>query len=158
MIKAGTGDFDLKEDMVEFRDKIGSDALNYGAAYYPWLHTAIVSESEVSFKNLANKETDLLPMFLKPADVKRMGEMRTRANEKIVAEKDPEIKKKFQDESDTQLHQSLLAASPLYLQLMAEIRYRLNLLPPGSAMAGVYSLVDSTGACGNHLPMSPLLL
>ena len=144
VIKAGTGDFDLKEDMAEFRDKIGFEALNYGAAYYPWLHTSIVPESEVSFTNLTNKETDLLSMFLNPADVKRMGEMRTRANEKIVAENDPEIKKKLQDETDTQLHQSLLAQSEVYKHLMAEIRFRLNLLPPASAMAAVYSLVDST--------------
>ena len=54
VIKKGEGDFDLNEDISEFRDRIGSEALNYGAAYYPWLNTTIVSESEVSFKNLYN--------------------------------------------------------------------------------------------------------
>ena len=144
VIKKGRGDFDLKEDLAEFRDKIGAEALNYGAAYYPWLLTSIVSESEVSFKNLTIKETDLLAMFLNPAELKPIVEMRIKAKEKIDAENDPVKKKNLQDESDTQLHQSLLAVSKVYKQLLAEIRFRLNLLPPASAMAGVYALIDST--------------
>jgi hypothetical protein len=144
VIKKGTSDFDLKEDIEEFRTKIGSEALNYGAAYYPWLNTSIVAVSEVSFKNLTNSEADFLPIFLNSADAKSIRDIRDEVKEKIDAELDPVKKKSLQDASDTQVHQSLVAVSEVYKQLMAEIRFRLNLLPPSSAMAGVYSLVDST--------------
>jgi phage tail sheath protein FI len=43
-----------------FRENIGSEFLNYGAAYYPWLHTSIVSSGEITFKNI-NDLKSLLP-------------------------------------------------------------------------------------------------
>jgi phage tail sheath protein FI len=41
------------DDVVApFRDAIGINYLNYGAAYYPWVKTAIVTPDEVGFKNI----------------------------------------------------------------------------------------------------------
>lgn len=40
-----------------FREKIGSNHLSYGAAYYPWLHTTIVGANEVDFTHI-NEQTD----------------------------------------------------------------------------------------------------
>jgi len=61
------GLFDLKnhdttekpDDVVkEFRTEIGTNFLNYGAAYYPWLNTGIVDTDELTFENLpANLQT-----------------------------------------------------------------------------------------------------
>ncbi|WP_452223621.1 phage tail sheath C-terminal domain-containing protein [Lacinutrix chionoecetis] len=36
----------------EFRNKVSSSSLKYGAAYYPWLNTTILQAPEVSYKNL----------------------------------------------------------------------------------------------------------
>ncbi len=44
-----------------FRESIGSEFLNYGAAYYPWLHTSIVPSGEITFKNIAVNLKTLLP-------------------------------------------------------------------------------------------------
>ena len=44
----------------------------------------------------------------------------------------------------TQLHQTLLAVSPTYKELMKNLRSSMNLLPPSPAMAGIYSMVDNT--------------
>ena len=35
-----------------FREAIGSNFLDYGAVYYPWVNTSIVQENEISFLNL----------------------------------------------------------------------------------------------------------
>ncbi|MBW8686806.1 phage tail sheath family protein [Chitinophaga rhizophila] len=115
--------------VAAFRDKIGINALNYGAAYYPWLKTAIVQANEVDFENLdatVDLET-LLPEDLAKQVVKAY---------KAVAEPDTNAKKNY--------HQSLKASSPVYNSILEEIRARLNELPPGGAIAGIYTLVDNS--------------
>ncbi|HUG26172.1 phage tail sheath family protein [Piscinibacter sp.] len=42
------------------------------------------------------------------------------------------------------LAKSLAAMSPLYTTIMAELKNRLNLLPPSAAMAGIYTMVDNS--------------
>ena len=118
-----------------FRENIGSEALNYGAAYYPWLNTSIVSAFEINFNNLAI-ERDALIKLLSSADAAD----KTLRND----EQDPEKRKEIHEFPDEQFHQYLVAASPVYTQIMDEIRTRLNLLPPAAAMAGIYTSVDNS--------------
>jgi phage tail sheath protein FI len=111
-----------------FRDKIGVNFLNYGAAYYPWLKTAIVQADEISFENL-DASVDLETLLPEPAAgliVKKFKEN---------AEPDAHVKKNY--------HQSLKAASPTYVHILDEIKAMLNELPPSAAMAGIYTLVDN---------------
>jgi uncharacterized protein len=42
------------------------------------------------------------------------------------------------------LHKTLVAISPLYVQVIKSISAKLNLLPPAAAMAGVYTAVDNS--------------
>jgi len=142
--------------LLEFRDKIGSEALNYGAAYYPWLNTSIVMASEINFTNL-DLTPDDLKTILPEKDVtevidkwkKNIGPKLAAPSSPpssppaVVAETKAESEAREQKEN-TVLHQSLIASSVVYTQIMAEVRNKLNLLPPSAAMAGIYSLVDST--------------
>lgn len=44
---------ELTSEVIDaFRNDIGINALNYGAAYYPWLKSAVVQPSEVDFENI----------------------------------------------------------------------------------------------------------
>ncbi|MBB2147964.1 phage tail sheath family protein [Pedobacter gandavensis] len=63
------GVFDLRnqktiekpDDVVdEFRTEIGTNFLNYGAAYYPWLNTGIVDADELTYENLPDNLSTLL--------------------------------------------------------------------------------------------------
>jgi phage tail sheath protein FI len=54
---------------------------------------------------------------------------------KSGAEKAPHI---------TNVHQSLKASSISYVKILEELRSQINLLPPSSALAGLYTLVDTT--------------
>jgi uncharacterized protein len=110
-----------------FREKMVSPALKYGAAYYPWLKTTVVDESEVDFNNLEDSLATL-KSIIPPTETTAVILINDMAAAPTAA---------------LQFHQSLLAASPVYKQLMAAIRARLNLLPPSSAMAGIYKSVDT---------------
>ena len=69
---------------------------------------------------------------------------------KSDAAKAPSLADDLKTENDkrsqnvTNFHQSLIAASQTYKKLMEEMRSRVNLLPPSTAMAGIYTLVDTS--------------
>lgn len=46
--------FDKVDVITTFREGVGNNFLNFGAAYYPWLNTTIVTSSEISYKNVSN--------------------------------------------------------------------------------------------------------
>lgn len=118
------------DDVVsEFRTAIGTNFLNYGAAYYPWLNTSIVQPSEVDFQNL-DASVDLTKLLPEPTA------QTIATNFKAANATD--------DTSKTNYHQSLQAASPTYVAILTEIRKHLNQLPPSGAMAGIYTLVDNS--------------
>lgn len=128
LIKQGPAD-DTAVIVGGFRDKIGVNALNYGAAYYPWLNAMVVQPSEVSFENL-DASVDL---------------------EKVLPEVPAiEVVKKFKtnktpdDNAKRNYHQALRATSPTYNNILEEVRFKLNELPPSGAMAGLYATVDAS--------------
>lgn len=116
-----------------FRAAIGPEGLNYGAAYYPFLNTSITSASEISFNNLVIPKDDLVELLWATIASKKT----------VTAEEDNENKKKVKALSDAELHQYLLNVSKVYQQIMEAIRQWLNVLPPGAAMAGIYTMVDN---------------
>ena len=111
------------EPVQNFRDKIGTENLSYGAAYYPWLHTNILSSDYASFKNLGS-EISLKSILPEPSA-------------QSLLESNPKP-------SNTILHQTLAAVSPTYKMLMSKMLEKMNLLPPASGLAGVYQLIDHT--------------
>ncbi len=52
-----------------FRDALGTNSLNFGAAYYPWLDTSVVAENDLSYLNVTPEGRDLLRTLL-TADMK----------------------------------------------------------------------------------------
>jgi len=135
------GIFDLRkqdptektDDVVgEFRDNIGTNFLNYGAAYYPWLKTGIVQPGEVDFQNI-DPSVDLSTLLPDNEGPAKDIISRFNANDKKT---DPSVK--------TNYHQSLKAASPTYVTILDVLRARINELPPSAAMAGIYTLVDNS--------------
>jgi len=153
----------------KFRDALGINYLDYATAYYPWVNTTIVQDKELSFENIANKDVlqgllrseagdlgastkeqqqqaaidsitswDGGPKAAKPKDEKAKDE-KGAGGESPAAESD--------DDADAQkslLGKSLLAMSPLYGSILGALKNQLNLLPPGPAMAGIYTMVDNS--------------
>lgn len=125
--------------VTNFREAIGTEFLDFGSVYYPWLNTSIVSENEISFKNLIDSWDSLKPLisvhslYLKSfiADLEKV----------ITAIKN---KKQTDLNEEITLHKIFSKQSPKYASIIKEMLQQLNLLPPASAMAGIYTLVDST--------------
>ncbi|OKS86521.1 phage tail sheath family protein [Mucilaginibacter polytrichastri] len=132
-----------------FRTKIGINYLNYGAAYYPWLKTSIVQPGEVDFENLddaVDLETILPEAAAQEVVNKYNANSKTLASD-LAGLKDPlEIANKKIDIQNAKrnFHLALKATSPTYANMLEEIRSTLNELPPAAAMAGIYTLVDSS--------------
>lgn len=126
-------------DMVaNFREAIGSEFLDFGAVYYPWVNTSIVQENELDFNNL---KADHLKEILE-FEVTESG---MADDKKVLAmEYVGKLGTEMSDIDAATLHKVLAQLSPLYREFMKEIRLSLNLLPVSAAMAGVYTMVDNT--------------
>ncbi|MBI3803924.1 MAG: phage tail sheath family protein [Nitrospirae bacterium] len=140
-------------DVIEkFRDGVGNKYLDFAAAYYPWLNTAIVQNNEVSYENISNKER--LQTLLR-AEVKRLAAEGLKP-ERVAAliegvdhitqdwTEDSGAKAEEVSTSKKVLDRNLRAGFPLYGKILSEIQRRLNLLPPAAAMAGVYTTIDAS--------------
>jgi phage tail sheath protein FI len=121
------GPLDPTGDPVKaFRDGVGMNFLNYGAAYYPWLNTTIVQTSDLNYQTF---DTAALAKVL--------------ANDSGIA---PDVRAAItaSGAARDEIQKSLIVNSKLYATIVAAAARRLNLLPPSAAMAGLYAMVDDT--------------
>lgn len=123
------------DDITTFRENTGTNGLEYGVAYYPFIGTTITQSEEVNYSNLFGGDLSKLADVLgvKATDDtpvgKVMKEMRT------ASRRQP---------STAQYHWALINASPDYKNIMNQLREEINLLPASGAMAGVYTNIDQT--------------
>lgn len=151
-MKAG-GNGKLETQLATFREKIGSDALSYAAAYSPWLQTSIVSPSDLegemfiwaegtNFSDLYAVDARLSELFREKLNEfyeKECGSEGVgthEANNQKVIEKRQSIQK--------HLHSVLMSSFPIYTSLIEKITNELSILPPSSAIAALYTTVDNT--------------
>ena len=161
--------YDAKDVINQFRDGIGHNNLAYGAAYYPWLNTTIVTSSEISFKNISNPN-ELIKLLTReaenrflggppapppkaPPSVKGAAKPAPKATTTTVV--DSRSKQKFDEVkgeierlrsangSSTVIDQNLKAISPLYNALLRALREQVNIMPTCGAIAGIYANVDN---------------
>ena len=148
-----------------FRESVG-DHLDFGIAYYPWVHTTVVEDSEVNYLNFAKdavgsdadeggggggadalKELkDVLKESVQASitgteddDKKRLADIEDEIDKLDLFKGDENRAKNIKT-----AHQTMLAVSSVYKDLMKEVREQRNLLPVAPAMAGVYTMVDKS--------------
>lgn len=140
----------------EFRNQVSSDFLNFGAAYYPWLHTTIVQSTEISYRNFNNDALKTLQELVNK-DISAFNESQQAALKPYVdaltstpppSEEEGEEGGRSASADDDKpdaatVHSVLSIAVPVYKTLMDAIIEKKNLLPPSGAMAGVYTRVDN---------------
>ena len=154
------------DDVVaEFRNDIGINNLNYGAAYYPWLKSAIVQSDEVSLDNIdySGDISDFLPEPAVKALKTQYDADSAAATAKITAAEAALIAaqggtdaaataaatkaladaKAAPAKIKQNFHQALKANSPTYVALLTKLLTAMNELPPSGAMAGLYTMVDN---------------
>ena len=128
--------------VLPFRAAIGTEHLNYGAAYYPWLKTTIIEAEEVDEKNLGGF-VEVLKILPQP-DPSITDKAHEGNNISVLVKQAFETPGTLFNDGFTEesFHQSLLKISPTYATILNEIRTQLNKLPPSAAMAGIYASVD----------------
>jgi uncharacterized protein len=129
--------------VTAFREAIGTDCLSYGAAYYPWLNTNVVAEAELNCTHIEADSHDVLIEGIK-AEFATMNLPSAKLTEiSTIAEQIKLINAESLEEVAL-LTKTLSKISPFFSSIMAEMRKRLNLLPPSAAMAGIFTMVDNT--------------
>ncbi|MCE2899102.1 MAG: phage tail sheath subtilisin-like domain-containing protein [Betaproteobacteria bacterium] len=130
----------MPDCVAGFRDKLGINFLSYATAYYPWLNTSIVQEQDLSYSNIDAGSQDALIECI----TDELSGLGTKP-EKLKAQLEEIAKIKTAKEAAeiALLAKSLMTMSPFFAGIMGEMRRRLNVLPPGPAMAGVYTMVDN---------------
>jgi hypothetical protein len=114
---------DKNKYVTRFRENIGLDNLSYGAAYYPWVKTTLISINDIGYENF---DLDALASVIDEVHKPILNNIKNGANEK---------EKKYWDAG-------LKNASKEYKLLRKTIADRLSVLPAAPAMAGLYTRTD----------------
>lgn len=117
--------------ILDFRNGIGTNSLNYGVAYYPWLRTTIIQNGDINFTNFGDDLSSHME-----------SDITDNVNAQIAIYKNASDDSK--EATMIQVHNALLAMSKNYTNIIKAAMANLNILPPGPAMAGIYTYVDKT--------------
>ncbi len=120
-------------DIVTFRQNTGSIALNYGAAYYPFIGTNIMQPQDIDFTNLFGGDVKQLAPILNPPSNPNAAAAAILQN--ILA---------GNKAGTLANNNALLTASRDYANIMQQVLNLVNMLPASGAIAGVITTVDST--------------
>jgi phage tail sheath protein FI len=132
----------LDDDVVtNAREDYGNNFLDFGASYYPWLKTTVVQSDEFDYTNVSNAD-GLIDVLTNEVDENvKAGFIKSEKGDLIKAE----IAKIADSNADvTSVSNVLKAVSPVFNDILSQMRELLNVMPPSGAVAGIYSLVDST--------------
>lgn len=136
----------LDKVVNQFRLDVGSEALSYGVAYFPFLHTSVVPLSDFDYSNIGTSSQALLQEILNRENY-RLYYSSDQGQYKQISDT---IKNMFDSGTNvTSTNQNLSTALPLLAQIEQAMVGRESVLPPGAAMAGVYTYVDGTSGVWN---------
>lgn len=121
-------------DIQTFRNNTGAQGLNFGTAYYPFIGTSIMQDSDIDYTNLFGGDIQQLAPLLNPAD---------NPDPSVAA-----ILAGIQNPGNsglsvTQYNNALLIASKTYNIITNHVLANANMLPPSGAMAGVMTTFDN---------------
>lgn len=125
-----------------FRQGLTSRALEFGAAYYPWLNCTNVDNLALDLRNFADGAA-LAKLLEAGIPAEFNPDRRHFCTSEI--RRVPEVLAAADDSKLRDLHEALRAISPRYEQLLREMTAFCQLQPPSGAMAGVFASVDAAG-------------
>ena len=136
----------LDEVINQFHVDVGSEALSYGVAYFPFLHTSVVQSDDFDYSNISPNSQPLLQDILNRENYRLF----YNSNLGKYNQLSDIIKGMFNSGTNiTSTNQNLSLALPLLAQIEQLMIERNSVLPASAAMAGVYTYVDSTRGVWN---------
>jgi hypothetical protein len=132
----------LDDDVVtRARGGYGNNFLDFGASYYPWLRTTIVQADEVAYTNISNRDGLAAVLSKELSDNVAAGLVKAEKAELISKE----IAKVQDADADVASVSNVLrSVSPVFNDILAQMRDMLNVMPTSGAVAGIYTLVDGS--------------
>jgi len=137
--------FDDEDVIDKFREGVGSNFLMWGAGYYPFLNTTLIKASEIDYTRIENLD-GLVEVLSKEVADNLAAENITEARAEGINAEIAKITEENDADAVKSIHGTLTVISPKLNMIMAEMSEMLNLMPPSSAMAGAYSMVDFTAS------------
>jgi phage tail sheath protein FI len=125
----------------QFRTNVGSVNLNYGISYFPWLNTSIVQSNEVDFTNIGDSSIADLQAILTKEAARLYVEPKKAEVDALITKLNKTPPAGY---TITSLSQDIGAAVPLLFSIYTDMQRHLNILPPTSAMAGIYTMIDTS--------------
>jgi Bacteriophage tail sheath protein len=128
-----------RDCITDFRE-IAADEAKYAAAYYPWIETTVVPESDpqLTYKTFDDDGLKALQSIV----TKELVDTEENAAKKAG------LQKLVQDMADPKAaivatNNALRVLSPSFKEIMRQVQGELNRIPPSATMAGVYTAVDN---------------
>ncbi|HVW97102.1 MAG TPA: phage tail sheath C-terminal domain-containing protein [Mucilaginibacter sp.] len=121
-------------DINNFRNSTGSNGLNYGAAYYPFVGTTIMQNSEIDYTNFFGGDVQQLAPLINPP---------SNPNQALGNLLDS-ISSGDGSMTVQQYNSALMVQSTVYASIVKKTLAIINILPPSGGMAGVITTVDNT--------------
>jgi phage tail sheath protein FI len=128
--------------VLDFRNNIGTNFLDFGASYYPWINTSIIQDKDLSYLNILNK--DVLQTLIKDELMPEGKEIDEAKKAELQEKIDSIVSEDLTDTDKELLNKVLIQVSPVFNALLTAVKDKLNLMPPGPAMAGIYTMTDNT--------------
>ncbi len=122
------------EDIETFRNSTGAQGLSYGTAYYPFVTTTVMQNSDLDYTNLFGGNIKELEAILNPP---------SSPNAAVASIIQGIEKPTGKPLTTTQYNNSLLIASSTYSQIVKHVLLDANTLPPSGGMAGVITTNDN---------------
>ena len=137
--------FDDEDVIDKFREGVGSNFLMWGAGYYPFLNTTLIKASEIDYTRIENLD-GLVEVLSKEVADNLAAENITEARAEGINAEIAKITEENDADAIKSIHGTLTVISPKLNMIIAEMSEMLNLMPPSSAMAGAYAMVDFTAS------------
>jgi len=137
--------FDEDDIITKFREGVGSNFLMWGASYYPYLNTTIVKSSEIDYTRVENSDI-LIEVLTKEVAATLESDNITAARAEGINAEINKISEENDSDAVKSINSTLTVISPKLNMIIAEMSEMINLMPPSSAMAGAYSMVDFTAS------------
>ena len=132
-------------------------ALNYGMAYFPFLHTNLAPVSETTYLNLNPLTTLQQILYMESQHLYRDSPGKLTQVNGLIGKISP-YKPATDKMSDvTTLNQNLVNAIPLLANIEQVVVEKNSVLPPSAAMAGAYTDIDGTRGVWNAPANIPLI-
>ncbi|SEB37336.1 hypothetical protein SAMN04489761_0244 [Tenacibaculum sp. MAR_2009_124] len=122
------------QDIQNFRNSTGTNGLDYGVAYYPFIGTTIMQTSDIDYTNLFGGDLKKLQSLLSTASNPNQ------AVETIISNIESPSGNPL---TVSQYNNSLITASKTYSTIINHVLSDANILPPSSGMAGVITVTDN---------------